>query len=85
MWASILEYKTFVMDPHMVQALIRSWNPKTKAFKIARTEVPFSYFHIALLTGLPMTGRLVVFERREGTKEVEQLLMAAMEDCLARE
>jgi len=84
-WASVLQYNTFAMDRHIVQALIEAWNPEAKAFMIGYREVPFSYFDIALLTGLPATGRLVVFERGEETGEVEQLLMATMEDCLERE
>jgi len=84
-WAPVLQYKAFAMDRHMVQALIEAWNPDAKAFRIGHREVRFSYFDVALLTGLPSTGRPVVFERGEGAGEAEQLLMAAMEDRLERE
>jgi len=47
--------------------------------------VPFLYFDVALLSGLLAIGRPIVFERREGTEEVERLQMAAMEDHLERE
>ena len=50
-----------------------------------RREVRFSYFDITPLTGLPATRRLVVFQRDEGAGEVEQLLMAMMEERLERE
>jgi len=84
-WEPVLEYKKFVMDRHMVQALIHAWNPDALAFMIGQREVQFSYFDIALLTGLPATGREVVFRRGDSAGEVEQLVMAAMEASLEKE
>jgi len=85
MWAPVLEYKAFAMDRHMVEALIEAWNPDTKAFRLGRQDVPFSFFNVALLTGLPSIGRPVVFERHEDVGQVEQLLTAAMEEQLQTE
>jgi len=78
---SSVEYKAFVMDWHMVQA----WNPDAKAFSIRHRGVQFSYFDVTLLTSLPNIGRPIVFERGEGARKVEQILMAVMEDRLERE
>ena len=53
------------------------------AFKLGQIEVPFSYFDVALLTGLPTIRRLAVFEQGEDAKEVELVLMAAMEETVS--
>jgi len=58
------------MDQHMVEALIEAWNPETKAFRLGRRDVPFSYFDVALLTGFPSTGSSVVFKRCDEVGEV---------------
>ena len=84
-WALVLQYKKFTMDRHMVVAMIESWNLKTKSFRIKRRDVPFSYFDVALLTGLPATSRPVVFKRGEDMGEVDQLLIGAMDNRLTRE
>jgi len=84
-WWPVLEYKKFVMDRHMVQALIQAWNPDSMAFRVGKREVPFTYFDVALLTGLPAIGRQVVFHKGEGAGEVEQVVMTAMEERLQRE
>jgi len=85
MWASVLQYKAFAMDRHMVQGLIEAWNPDAKAFRLGRRDVPFLYFDMALLAGLPSTGRPVVFERHDHVGEVEQLLTVATEGRLQKE
>ena len=69
----------------MVEALIQAWNPDRMAFRVGRREVPFTYFDVALLTGLPAIGREVVFHRGEGVGEVEQLVITAMEERMERE
>ena len=56
-WGPVLEYKRFVMDRFLVQALIPAWNPDSLAFMIGGREVQFSYFDVALVTSLPATGR----------------------------
>ena len=56
MWAPVLQYKAFAMDRHMVQALIQAWKPDAKAFRLGHRDVPFLYFDVALLPGLPSTG-----------------------------
>ena len=33
-WDLVLEYKTYAMDQHMVQALVETWNPNTKSFNL---------------------------------------------------
>ena len=85
MWDAVLDYKWIMMDRHMVKALIHAWNPDAKAFRIGHREVQFSYFDIALLTGLLVTGKPVVFNRGEDAGEVEQLMLAAMEGRLEGE
>ena len=84
-WGSVLNYKKFVMDPHLVQALIHAWNPDSTSFRVGGREVRFIYFDVALMTGLPAIGSEVVFRRGEGGGEVEQLVMMAMEERLDRE
>jgi len=66
----------------MVQALIEAWNLDAKACRLGCRDVPFSYFNVALVIGLPIIGRPVVFERRDDVGEVDHLLMVAMEDRL---
>jgi len=41
-WEPVLEYTKFVMDRHMVEALIYTWNPDALAFIIGEREVQFS-------------------------------------------
>ncbi|KAJ8429158.1 hypothetical protein Cgig2_030295 [Carnegiea gigantea] len=48
-------------------------------------EVMSSYFDVALLIRLPATGKLVAFERSEGTSVVEEVLKEAMEECVYQE
>ena len=56
-WGSVLEYKKFAMDRFLVQALIQLWNPDRSTFMIGGREVQFSHYDVALVTGLPATGR----------------------------
>ncbi|KAJ8442638.1 hypothetical protein Cgig2_003682 [Carnegiea gigantea] len=81
----MLEYRTFLMDGHLVQTLLQAWNPESKCFKLGRREVLFSHFDIALLTGFPATRKLVTFKRSDGGSEVEQVLKGAMEERVCRE
>ena len=60
-------------------------DPDNVTFMIGRREVQFSYFDVVLLTGLPATGREVMFHRGDGAGKVERLVMAAMEESLERE
>ncbi|KAJ8423477.1 hypothetical protein Cgig2_013520 [Carnegiea gigantea] len=85
MWGPVLTYKPFVMDRHLVWALVESWVPKMKSFRIGRRKVPFSVYDVTSLTGLPATGRHVTFEEGQGTCEVEEVMKAAINDHLARE
>ena len=73
------------MDRFLVQALIQLWNPESSTFMIGGRQVQFSQYDVALVTGLPATGREVVFTRGETVGEVEQLLMGAMEEKLEKE
>ncbi|KAJ8428408.1 hypothetical protein Cgig2_024554 [Carnegiea gigantea] len=85
MWSPVLKYKPFVMDRHLVRTLVESWVPESKAFRIGWREVPFSVYDVALLTGLPATGRHVTFDQREAPCEVEDVVKAAMDDHMSRE
>ncbi|KAJ8429909.1 LOW QUALITY PROTEIN: hypothetical protein Cgig2_025339 [Carnegiea gigantea] len=62
MWSPVLKCKPFVMDRHLVHALVKSWVSESKAFRIGRREVPFSVYDVALLTGLPATRKHVIFD-----------------------
>jgi len=84
-WGPVLEYKKFAMDRFLVQALIQLWDPQSLSFRMGRRQVQFSQYDVALVTGLPATGREVVFSRGETVGEVEQLVMAAMEEKLEKE
>ena len=84
-WGPVLEYKRFVMGRFLVQALIHAWNPDSSSFMICGRELQFSYFDVALVMGLPTTGREVVFRRDDSAGEVEQVVMVAMEARLERE
>ncbi|KAJ8425936.1 hypothetical protein Cgig2_018734 [Carnegiea gigantea] len=85
LWSPALKYKSFIMDRHPVRALVESWNPETKAFKISYIEVSFSGHDMALLTGLPATGKHVMFEQGQGACEVEEVVKASMDARLMRE
>ena len=84
-WGPVLEYKRFVVDRFLVQVRIHSWNPDISAFMIGGREVQLLYFDVALMTGLPATGREVVFRRGDNAGEVEQVVMVVMEARLERE
>ncbi|KAJ8444590.1 hypothetical protein Cgig2_013869 [Carnegiea gigantea] len=73
------------MDRHLVWAFIKSWILEMKAFKIGQREVPFLVYDVALLTGLPTTGKHVPFEWGQGACEVTEVVKAAMDDYLTRE
>ena len=57
-----MKYNPFIMDRHLVRALIECWKPETKAFKVGSREVPFTVYDVALVTRLPATGKQVTFE-----------------------
>ncbi|KAJ8428740.1 hypothetical protein Cgig2_022650 [Carnegiea gigantea] len=84
-WSLVLEYRTFLMDRQLVQALLQAWNPESKCFKLGQREVSFSHFDVALLTGFPASGKRIAFERSDGGSEVEQVLKGAMEERVRRE
>jgi len=73
------------MDRHLVRALVESWVPESKAFRIGRREISFSMYDVTLLTGLPATGRHVTFEQEEAPCEVKDVVKAAMDDHMSRE
>ncbi|KAJ8443351.1 hypothetical protein Cgig2_015832 [Carnegiea gigantea] len=84
-WSSVLEYRTFLMDRHLVQTFLQAWNVESKCFKLGRTEVLFSHFDVTLLMGFPATRKRVAFERSAGGSEVEEVLKGAMEERVCRE
>jgi len=73
------------MDRHLVQALMKCWNPEMKAFKVCSREITFSVYDVALLTGLPVTGKHVIFDQGAGASEVEDVIKASMDDHLSKE
>jgi len=84
-WSPVLEYRKFLMDRHLVHALLEAWRPERKCFKLGQREVPFSYYDVAMLTGLPATRKRIAFKRGEGAYEVEEVLKGAMEERVVRE
>lgn len=84
-WRPVLKYRPFGMDRHLVRALVEGWNAETKAFKVGSREIPFIVYDVALLTGLPATGKQVTFNWGIGVSEVEEVIKATIEDHLARE
>ncbi|KAJ8450569.1 hypothetical protein Cgig2_020206 [Carnegiea gigantea] len=84
-WSPILKYKPFVMDRHLVHALVESRVPESKAFRIGQGEVPFSVYDVTLLTGLPVTGQHVTFDQGEGPCEVEDMVKEVIDDLISRE
>ncbi|KAJ8421626.1 hypothetical protein Cgig2_021770 [Carnegiea gigantea] len=78
-WRPVLKYRPFVMDRHLVQALVECWNPETKAFKVGSREIPFSVYDMALQTGLPATGKQVTFDR--GLVHLRNYVSVIMELC----
>ena len=73
-----LEYCDIDMERHLTLALIRCWVPRWKAFRIAGRRVPFSRFDVALMTGLPATGRRVELDGEEVSSEVGLLIRGRM-------
>ena len=60
-----LQYCDIEMERHLTLALIKCWVPRWKAFRIGGRRVPFSVFDVALMTGLPATGRRVELDGEE--------------------
>ncbi|KAJ8428376.1 hypothetical protein Cgig2_012523 [Carnegiea gigantea] len=84
-WSSVLKYKPFVIDRHLVRALVESWALETKAFRIDRREVPFLVHDAALLTGFPTTRKHITFDEGQLAYEEEEVDKAAVDDYLTRE
>ena len=75
-----LHYCDIGMERHLTLALIKCWVPRWKAFRIGGRRVSFSVFDVALMTGLPATGRTVELEGEEVSSEVAVLLRARMDE-----
>ncbi|KAJ8422759.1 hypothetical protein Cgig2_024398 [Carnegiea gigantea] len=73
------------MNRHLVLALVESWVPETKAFRIGQIEVPFPVYDVAFLTSLPAIGKHVTFDEGQGACEVEEDVKAAIDGHLTRE
>ena len=80
----MLDYRSFVIDGHLVRAMIECWNTDTKSFKIRQRKVPFSLYDIDT-TGLPTHGKPFSFEHSEVTYEIQELLKTAMDDHASRD
>lgn len=77
-----MDNRPFVIYRHLVWALIEFSNPDAKSFKLGCREVPFSFYDVPFLTCLPATRKPIIFERTEGTCEVEQPLKEEMDACV---
>jgi len=73
------------MDKHLVWALIESWVPKTKAFKIGQREVPFSVYDVAFLTSHPAIGKHITFDEEQGSCKAGEVVKAAINNHLTGE
>ncbi|KAJ8421579.1 LOW QUALITY PROTEIN: hypothetical protein Cgig2_010418 [Carnegiea gigantea] len=69
----VLRYKPFVLERHLVRALVECCVSKTKSFRIARRHVPFLVYDVALLMGLPATRKHVTFDEGQGECEVQEV------------
>ncbi|KAJ8420215.1 hypothetical protein Cgig2_021429 [Carnegiea gigantea] len=68
-----------------IRAPLEVWNLESKCFKLGRKEVPFSYFDVALLMGLPATVKHITFKRSNGAREVEEVLKGARQRRVSSE
>ena len=73
-----LEYCDIGMERHLTLALIKCWVPRWKTFRIGGRRVPLSVFDVALMTGLPATGRIVELDGEEVSSEVGLLIRGRM-------
>jgi len=73
-----LKYCDIEMKRHLTLTLIKCWVPRWKAFRIGGRRVPFSVFDVALMTGLPATGRRVELDGEEVSSEVGLLIRGRM-------
>ena len=46
----VLEYGEIAMETHLTLALIKSWDQRRKAFRIAGREVRFTVFDVVIFT-----------------------------------
>jgi len=59
--APILKYYTFEMERNLALALVKTWVPRSKAFRLGDRLLPSSVFDVALMAGLPTVGQQVDF------------------------
>ncbi|KAJ8441260.1 hypothetical protein Cgig2_000633 [Carnegiea gigantea] len=82
MWSPVLEYRSFVTDRHLVRALIKCWNTDTKSFKLKWREMPFSFYDVVLITGLPAHGKPILFECSEAISETNPVFEVREEEIM---
>ncbi|KAJ8430715.1 LOW QUALITY PROTEIN: hypothetical protein Cgig2_000280 [Carnegiea gigantea] len=74
----VLEYGEMAMKRHLMLALIKSWDRRRKAFRIAGREVRFMVFDVVMFTSLPGTGMKVELDGEEVSTEVGNMVRARM-------
>ncbi|KAJ8436519.1 hypothetical protein Cgig2_026634 [Carnegiea gigantea] len=72
----VLEYGEMAMERHLTLTLIKSWDRRRKAFRIAGREVRFTVFDIVMFTSLPGTGTKVELDGKEVSTEVGNMVRA---------
>ena len=74
MLAPVLKYCSFSMERNLALALVKAWVPRRRAFWLGERLVPFSVFDVALMTGMPATGKPVNFEEEHVTTQIGDLV-----------
>jgi len=74
----MLEYKQFAMQMELTIALVMVWVSRRRGFRLTGRVVPMSMFDVALMTGLPATGKIVEFGDKGEPAEVGRLVRQRM-------
>ncbi|KAJ8423547.1 hypothetical protein Cgig2_007078 [Carnegiea gigantea] len=86
----ILEYGEIAMERHLTLVLIKSWDRRRKAFRIASREVQCTVFDVVMFTGLPETGTKVELDREQVSTEyawaevIWQVVVESIEDTQSK-
>ena len=76
----MLKYTKFVMEQNLALTLVKCWVLRSRAFRLVDRLVPFSVFDVVLLTGLPTTGEMVLFEDDGTMIEIGEMVRKRVEE-----
>ncbi|KAJ8425565.1 hypothetical protein Cgig2_012308 [Carnegiea gigantea] len=74
----VLEYGEMAIERHLTLTLIKSWDRRRKAFRIAGREVRFTVFDVVMFTGLSGARTKVELDGEEVSTEVGNMVRAHM-------